>query len=144
MARLKYNSTGTLSSIKRALFVSSINRQYDTCPPFGFLDLLQFKIQGVTPYYVHSIKKHKDCDEWCCSRIELVGHHASRENHANNKYYKYGQLMINVRAISIFIVAGGRLAAMRYCRTSNGYGRVNTNRVLFRLYSTSEYYWMRF
>jgi hypothetical protein len=59
----------------------------------------------------YSIKKHKDCDEWCCSRIELVGHHASRENHANNKHYEYGQSMINVRAISIFIVVGGRLSS---------------------------------
>jgi hypothetical protein len=29
-------------------------------------------------------------------------------------------LMIDVRAISIFIEAGGRLAAMRHCRTPNG------------------------
>jgi hypothetical protein len=36
--------------------------------------------------------------------------------------------MIDVRAISIFIVAGGRLAAMLHCRTQNGYGRVTTNR----------------
>jgi hypothetical protein len=66
------------------------------------------------------VQETQGCDEWCRSGIELVGHHTSRENHANNQYYKYGQLMIDVRAISIFIVAGGDLVAMWHCRTLGG------------------------
>ena len=35
--------------------------------------------------------------------------------------------MIDVRAISIFIVAGGDLVAMRHCRTPDGQGGVAAN-----------------
>jgi len=35
-----------------------------------------------------STEKHSDCDEWCCSRIELTGHLARGENHTQYQYQK--------------------------------------------------------
>jgi len=57
----------------------------------------------------YSINKRKGCDEWCCSRMELVGHLAGWESLTSKSHHYNGWLIIKMRAISTFIVTGGGL-----------------------------------